>query len=294
MSDSGRSRILILAQTNPTFSKKYVETVCTAGLLDLGRNNYKWVRLYPIVKRALSVEYHKFQWVSCVLNVCDKNNDKRPESWKVFEDTIEAHERLNNKRKAADWERRRRILLNSNIQIVKRKQDILDAAKENRFSLCLFKPAKVRKFTAHVQSTEFSEEEQAHIDNVQKQNFLIGFGFDFRNIKFVKIPYFFKCVFEDEDGVSSNMTVLDWEMSSLFRKENHRLHTPEAAMESVLKKYNKFIDENDLYFILGTRHLAHKKLMKNPNSYINPWSIISVIAFPKSEGGEQALLDGIL
>lgn len=293
MSYSDRSRILILAQTNPTFSKKYVETVCTAGIMDLGGNNYKWVRLYPIVKRILPVEYHKFQWISCALNECDRNNDKRPESWKVYEHTIEAHERL-NKGSAANWELRRHILLHSNIQVIKKKQDILNAAKENAFSLCLFKPAKVGKFTAHEQSIEFTEEEQAHIDNAQKQGVLIDFGTDFRNLKFIKIPYYFKCIFEDEDGFSSNMTVLDWEMSSLYRKEARRLGTPTKAMESVLKKYNQYIDNNDLYFVLGTRHVDHKKLISHPNTHINPWSIISVIAFPKSEGGAQTLLDGIL
>lgn len=292
MPDSDRTRILILAQTNPTFSKKYIETVCTAGLLDIGKGKYKWVRIYPIEKRALSVDYHKFQWISCMLNESDKNNDTRPESRKIIKDTIQAHEKLSIGHKA-DWELRRHILLHSGIPIITRKQDLLDGAKDNKFSLCLFKPTKVCKFTAHNQSTEFTEKEQALIDIAKKQGILIDFGADFSTIKFSKIPYYFKCVFEDEEGKVSRLSVLDWEMSSLFRKEDFRLKNQIKAMESTLKKYNDFIENKDIYFILGTRLRAHRALIEKPFLSINPWSIISVIAFPKTEGGEQTFLNGI-
>lgn len=295
MSDSGRSRILILAQTNPTFSKKYIETVCTAGLLDLGGGKYKWVRLYPIVKRALNVKYHKYQWISCILNNCNRNNDKRPESWKVFDDTIEAHEydRL-NKGSKADWEARKQILLRSGVPVIKRKQELIEGAIANAFSLCLFKPTKIRSFSAQYQDPSFTEEEKEHIKRAKAQKLLIFMENDFSEVHFSKIPYNFICEFEDADGHVLKLSVLDWEMSTLFRNVRKSGITDEKAKALTLQKYNDSIKKYDVHFILGTRHRTHNALIANPESPLNPWSIISVIPFPKTAGGEQGVFAGIL
>lgn len=42
-------RVLITVKTYPTLSKKYGETVCTAGL----REDGSWVRIYPVPFRQL-------------------------------------------------------------------------------------------------------------------------------------------------------------------------------------------------------------------------------------------------
>ena len=44
-----RERILITVKTYPTLSRKYGETVCTAGV----RADGSWVRLYPVPFRRL-------------------------------------------------------------------------------------------------------------------------------------------------------------------------------------------------------------------------------------------------
>ncbi len=48
-------KILIWGKTYPELSKKYIETVCTAGVLESG----KPVRLYPITYRYLNDEQFK-------------------------------------------------------------------------------------------------------------------------------------------------------------------------------------------------------------------------------------------
>src|ERR1019366_7373148 len=54
-------RILIWGKTYPELSKKYIETVCTAGVLESG----KPVRLYPITYRYLNDEQFKlYQWIT--------------------------------------------------------------------------------------------------------------------------------------------------------------------------------------------------------------------------------------
>jgi len=39
-----KREILILVKTYPIPSKNYLETVCTAGVTDIG----EWIRLYPV------------------------------------------------------------------------------------------------------------------------------------------------------------------------------------------------------------------------------------------------------
>ena len=60
-----RERILITVKTYPTLSRKYGETVCTAGV----REDGSWVRVYPVPFRRLeeAEQYRKFDWLECDL-----------------------------------------------------------------------------------------------------------------------------------------------------------------------------------------------------------------------------------
>lgn len=291
MPDSDRSRILILAQTNPTLSHKYTETVCTAGIEEISPNCYQWIRLYPIKKRYLSEnqKYKKYQWISCKLNECDRNRDKRPESRKVYIDTIKPENEISTG-KNRDWIDRRHILLHSGLPIIRRITDLLEGAKKNEFSLCLFKPEKIVSFFAKEQRTEFTPEELEIIEEARNDEQLLEPDYDFKKVNFSKIPYNFKCHFRDIEGKSSTLSVLDWEMSTLFRKALRKKGNKELAKKDTLDQYNEFIEKKDVYLILGTRHKDHNTLIKHPNSKKNPWSIISVIYFPVLLHGEQLLL----
>lgn len=59
-----RERVLITVKTYPTLSRKYGETVCTAGVRDDG----SWVRIYPVPFRRLdeAEQYRKFDWLEKV------------------------------------------------------------------------------------------------------------------------------------------------------------------------------------------------------------------------------------
>ena len=61
-----RQRILITVKTYPTLSRKYGETVCTAGL----REDGTWVRLYPVPFRRLDQadRYSKYDWIEQALH----------------------------------------------------------------------------------------------------------------------------------------------------------------------------------------------------------------------------------
>lgn len=132
-----KERILITVKTYPTLSKKYGETVCTAGV----RADGSWVRLYPVPFRRLEEkeQYRKFDWLECRL---DRNkSDPRPESYRPAD--------FNELRPVAhidtadNWRERRRILLKS-ARVYTSLNELIVGAKANQISLAVFKPARIK------------------------------------------------------------------------------------------------------------------------------------------------------
>ena len=77
-------RVLILCKTYPSPSAKYAETSCVAGMTENGR----LIRLYPVPFRLVSddQQFKKWQWITARFEKA--RDDHRPESHRVFVDTI--------------------------------------------------------------------------------------------------------------------------------------------------------------------------------------------------------------
>jgi len=93
-------RILILAKTYPSPSAQYTETSCVAGI-----NNHGEIRrLYPVPFRMIeeSSQFKKWQWVDVRIEKAKK--DHRPESHKLYVDTIACGESITTKK---EWSERR-------------------------------------------------------------------------------------------------------------------------------------------------------------------------------------------
>src|SRR5262249_43223279 len=100
-----KQRVLITVKTYPTLSKKYGETVCTAGL----RPDGTWARMYPVPCRRLDEgeQYRKFDWLDCQL--IRNTADPRPESFRpVQQSELKAVDHIGT---AHRWRERRRIVL---------------------------------------------------------------------------------------------------------------------------------------------------------------------------------------
>ena len=82
---SFKERILILCKTYPSPSAKYAETSCVAGMTSDGR----LIRLYPVPFRLVAddQQFKKWQWITARLEKA--RDDHRPESHRIFVDTIE-------------------------------------------------------------------------------------------------------------------------------------------------------------------------------------------------------------
>src|SRR5580658_9375058 len=128
-----KERVLITVKTYPTLSRKYGETVCTAGV----REDGSWVRIYPVPFRRLdeAEQYNKFDWIECRL--VRNSADPRPETFRpVDESELHPVGRIDT---ADEWRDRRRILLRT-ARVYDRLDELIAGAKANHVSLAVFKP----------------------------------------------------------------------------------------------------------------------------------------------------------
>lgn len=72
------TKVLITVMTYPYPSKKYQETVCTAGVTQSG----EWIRLYPVDYRyrPKHQRFRKWQWIAVALGPRGHGSDQRAES----------------------------------------------------------------------------------------------------------------------------------------------------------------------------------------------------------------------
>ncbi|WP_038164604.1 hypothetical protein [Verrucomicrobium sp. BvORR106] len=264
-----RERILITVKTYPTLSRKYGETVCTAGV----REDGSWVRLYPVPFRRLHEEeqYKKYDWVEC--DVVRSKKDPRPETHHPVD--MKQMVTAGHVGTSDNWHTRRKLLLQQ-AKVYTRLQTLIDGAKSNQISLAIFKPTKVRAFI-----WEEEEERQWNPTKIAEMRARVDQGDLFseeawrESFSLVpKLPYSFSYRFEDEAGKASELQVLDWEAGALYWNCLRRCHNNEKqALEKVREKYFGDFTRKDLHFFLGTTQEYH---FRAPN----PWVIIGVLPIP--------------
>lgn len=274
-----KEKILILVKTYPTKSKKYVETVCTAGI----REDGSWIRIFPITFRRLEdyLKYKKYQWIEC--NLYKTENDNRPESYHIDDinsitlgDIIESSD---------NWMTRRRIILDK-VKIFTKISDLLKFSNENIGSLATFKPTDV---TFSYEKAKDDEEDDENIEKSQLAQWDLFEDNDWRiNFKGVeKIPYNFYYEITDDDGVKFKHKIIDWEINALFYKQRNR-YGEEKALHDVIKQYGELFlnkDKIDLYLYLGTMKEFHQR------NFPDPWIIIGVAPFKKLNQNNESTLN---
>lgn len=275
-----RKKILLTVTTYPLPSRSYDELVCTAGVLEDG----SWIRLYPMplsflkqLKKDDKIKQTKYTWVE--LNLKRREDDFRPESYSpadyqfsdlVIGDTIGT---------ANKWQVRKEYCLRN---VYTNMQSLVeDSLEPKNISLATFKPHKVNKLIIEKEDREWKPVWQA----LQQQMNL--FEDNPKNPKeaFPKVPYKFKYEFEDETGKISRLMIEDWEIGQLYwnclRNANGN---EEEALDKVRQKYGTdFINNNDLYFFLGTTKLWHARRSTNP-------FVIIGVFYPKKEENKQLSL----
>jgi hypothetical protein len=263
-----RERILITVKTYPTLSRKYGETVCTAGL----REDGSWVRLYPVPFRRLDEEeqYKKFDWLEC--DVVRSKKDPRPETYHPAD--VHQLDPVGHMNTHENWRSRRHLVLGK-AKVYTRLQEIIDGAKANVMSLAVFKPTRITDFIWEEEDREWDLDKLTEMRNRSNQGEIFAeetWRQTFDVIR--KLPFSFSYRFEDAAGKASELQVLDWEAGALFWKCAWSAGGNEKmALAKVRQKYFDEFAQKDLHFFLGTTQEFH---FRAPN----PWVIIGVFPIP--------------
>jgi hypothetical protein len=271
MNEMRRERLLVTVKTYPTLSTKYGETVCTAGV----REDGSWIRLYPVPFRRLNQaeQYRKYDWLEC--NVVPHSSDPRPESFRP----IDASElkSVGHVGTSDMWSERRSILLNTG-RVHDRLDRVIDAAKDNSMSLCVFKPAEVLELIHEPEERDWDRSKLRRMREIHTQLSLFddnGWQQTFKLIR--KLPYSFSYRFKDAVGKESELQVLDWEIGALYWNCVRSTEGDErSACEKVRQKYNDEFVGSDLHFFLGT---TQQWQFVAPN----PWVIVGVLPIPHDD-----------
>ena len=205
-----RERILITVKTYPTLSKKYGETVCTAGV----REDGSWVRIYPVPFRRLGEDeqYKKYDWIECDLR--KSHSDPRSETYHPLD--LKQIQTVSHVDTKASWRERRRIILET-AKVFTRLQTLIDAAKDNTLSLSVFRPTKVKNFIWEEEEREWDPSKVEQMRNQTHQSELFADEAWRQTFKVIpKLPYSFSYQFEDDEGRASELQILDWETGALY------------------------------------------------------------------------------
>ena len=271
MKNVQKERILVTVKTYPTLSKKYGETVCTAGV----REDGSWVRLYPVPFRRLDEkeQYSKYDWLECSL--VHHASDRRPESYRPIDHAeLQSVGHIDTRDK---WSERRRILLD-NARVYDRLDDVITAAKANEISLCVFKPASVEGLIWEEEERNWDPAKLEAMRQIHSQLELFednSWRETFRVIP--KLPHSFSYRFLDAVGRESELQILDWEIGALYWNcLNSSSRNEGMALEKVRQKYYEAFTHTDLHFFLGTTQQWH---FVAPN----PWVIVGVFPIPHDQ-----------
>ncbi|MCG2750842.1 MAG: hypothetical protein L6301_03245 [Desulfobacteraceae bacterium] len=230
---------MIVVKTYPEISRKYTETVCTAGIL---AETKQLVRLYPIRFRYLegSQQFKKYQWIKA--RISKPNQDSRPESYTIFPDSIEMGEVVPATR---NWEERCSWVINPNT-VFSSMEALRAAQKDTGKSLGVVKPDKIKRIF-------FQNRNEADIkEAITKKNSVINQLDLFETKKDlyimpIRIMIEFFC--KNPDCSGHKMSILDWEFMQLFRKLEKDPNWKEKIKEKIMGQI--FDKTRDTHLILG-------------------------------------------
>jgi hypothetical protein len=269
------ARVLILCKTYPSPSSKYAETSCVAGMTEDG----KFIRLYPVPFRLVADEqqFKKWQWITARLEKA--RDDHRPESHRVFVDTIECDPEPLPAGKLG-WPQRAELL--AKLPVFSDFAELEKVREAGGGTLALLRPARITGLDIKkTENAEWTDKEKENLLGLQNQSELFDATEEGKQIRLLqKLPFDFHYRYECEiNGAtfSYRHKLVDWEIGSLYRnvKRQHGDNW-EAPFRAKLEQE---LPSKDLMFLMGTIH-----------RFPGQWLLVSVIYPPKppAENPDQA------
>lgn len=246
-----KKRLLLWGKTYPEWSKKYYETVCT-GAIDGETGDL--VRIYPITMRHMETEIPTYTWIEAEIE--KSPSDPRPESFRIQQQGIKALEHLDTDdawRERSKWVlRAQNVFLSVNA--------LEEAQATTKRSLGLIKPGKIKRISCRKKEEGDKEAWDKHRENAIKQRDL--FVDEETKVKeLIYMPVNYVATFTCADPACTtehNMSILEWGVYALSRKEYARKGGAIPAEKSVIKALEERLDlaTHDTHFFLGNT-LAH-------------------------------------
>lgn len=257
-------RILILAKTYPSPSAQYVETSCVAGISQDGSMR----RLYPVPFRMIEEgqQFKKWQWIN--VRVEKANKDHRPESHKVYVDTIMCGEVIDTKK---EWGSRREWLER---MPTFESFDILDSERlSSGVSLAILRPNRLLGLEiTKARNQDWTEEEKQKLMREQMQGDLFSESDAKRQVKDLrKIPFdfYYRYICDTPEGEKEyKHKIVDWEAGALYW--NCRRSNGISWEKPFRAKLESQFGDRDLMFLMGNQH-----------RFQDQWLIISLVYPPK-------------
>ncbi|CAN5299197.1 hypothetical protein BH10PSE16_BH10PSE16_01210 [soil metagenome] len=257
-------KILILAKTYPSPSAQYVETSCVAGINQDGSMR----RLYPVPFRMIEEgqQFKKWQWIN--VRVEKANKDHRPESHKLYVDTITCGNRIDHKKEwTARWEWLDKLPTFESL-------DAVNAARlSDGLSIALLRPKRLLGLDiTKARNQKWTEEEQEKLLRQQMQDDLFSESEATQQVKELrKVPFDFhyRYVCDTPEGEKEyKHKIVDWEAGALYWncERDHGVGW-EAPFRAKLEGQ---LGGKDLMFLMGNQH-----------RFQDQWLIISLIYPPK-------------
>lgn len=263
-------RILILAKTYPSPSAQFVETSCVAGIAETGAMR----RLFPVPFRMLRdhQQFKKWQWIDA--HVEKANKDHRPESHRIYVDTINCGEVIDTKdRWSARWEWLDRMRSFNNL-------DAIDSARiSDGLSLALLRPKELLSLDiTKARNPDWTDEEREKLLQEQLQGNLFSESEErtqVRRLRKVPFDFHYRYLCETPEGEKElRHKVVDWEASALFWNCYDR-HG--ADWEGPFRaKLEEGLRQTELMFLMGNQH-----------RFQDQWLIVSLIYPPKRKPSDD-------
>ncbi len=261
---SKNERILILCKTYPSPSARHAETSCVAGITEDGEMR----RIYPVPFRLIqdARQFKKWQWINARTE--RSSNDNRPESHKIYIDTINCDDKplptTNQWRERRPWIQQ--------LPTFNSFDAAEDARQRQGITLAVIRPKRIVALDIKsVDAPDWTTGEKAKLMQMQNQGdlFQTTDAKDLRLLK--KLPYDFHYRYECETPagvVERKHKIVDWEAGALFWNVHARHRDKwEAPFRA---KLEADLPDSDLMFLMGTIH-----------RFPDQWLIVSLLYPPK-------------
>ena len=227
---SGSTEAIVIIKAAPQVGQRHGETVCCAGIDLYGH----WLRLYPVSFRTLD-EGQKFgRWDRIKFKWRRPNDDPRPESRRVDQQSIEIVGVLKQSE-------REKFLANSIVTSLARE-------REAGRSLALLKP-EILEFKHEKKSKEDLAEELQRFETIRAQVDL----FAKQLTPYQPCSYHFRYRYRIDDGLREG-TCQDWEIEATFFKWA-KLYGEERALTEMTRIFGEEYPKRGMLLAMGTHSL---------------------------------------